>query len=140
MKLRAGSIAVMLFTVVAALAGDNSPYEKTIQKMIGSLDEIAATLKTVIDEDTAGAAKPDLRKSAAVWIETRAKAAKLQPPEKEEKARLEKIYKPKLEESMRKLFLEVSRVKNIPGGKEALKEIDGVLKKEETKKPAQDRP
>ena len=33
--------------------------------------------KTVIDEDTAGAAKLDLRKSAGVWVETRAKAAKL---------------------------------------------------------------
>src|SRR5271166_3837461 len=116
MKLRAGSLAVMLLAVGAAAAGEGSPYEKAIQKMIGSLDEIAASLKTVIDEDSAGAAKPDLRKSAAVWIETRAKAAKLQPPEKDEKARLEKIYKPKLEEAMRKMFIEVRRVENIPGG------------------------
>ena len=133
MKLRAGSIAVVLFVIGVAAAGENSPYEKAVQKMIGSLDEIAATLKTVIDEDTAGAAKLDLRKSAGVWIETRAKASKLQPPEKEEKARLEKLYKPKLEESMRKMFIEIRRVEIIPGGKEALKEISGVLKKEEKK-------
>jgi hypothetical protein len=133
MKLRAGSIAVMLLAIGAAAAGENSPYEKAIQKMIGSLDEIAATLKTIIDEDTAGAAKLDLRKSAGVWIETRDKAAKLLPPEKEEKARLEKLYRPKLEESMRKMFIEVRRVENIPGGKEALKEISGVLKIEEKK-------
>jgi hypothetical protein len=133
MKLRAGSIAVMLLALGAAAAGEGSPYEKAIQKMIGSLDEIAVTLKTVIDEDTAGAAKPDLRKSAGVWVETRAKAAKLQPPEKDEKVRLEKLYKPKLEEAMRKMFIEVRRVENIPGGKEALKEISGVLKKDDKK-------
>lgn len=132
MKARAGGLAFLLLAAIAA-AQEESPYEKTIQKMIGSLDEIATTLKTIIDEDSAGAAKPDLRKSAAVWIETRAKAAKLQPPEKEEKLRLEKLYKPKLEESMRKMFLEVRRVENIPGGKDALKEISGVLKKDDKK-------
>ncbi len=133
MKLRAWSLAVMLLAVGAAASGEGSPYEKAIQKMIGSLDEIAASLKTIIDEDSAGAAKPDLRKSAGVWVETRAKAAKLQPPEKEEKLRLEKLYKPKLEEAMRKMFIEVRRVENIPGGKEALKEISGVLKKDDKK-------
>jgi hypothetical protein len=136
MILRAGCAVVMLVALGMA-GGENSPYEKAIQKMIGSLDEIAVTLKTIVDEDTAGAAKPDLRKSATVWIETRAKAAKLQPPEKEEKARLEKLYKPKLEESMRKMFIEIRRVESVPGGKDALKEIGGVLKKDETKKPAQ---
>lgn len=133
MRLRAGSIAVVLLALGAAAAGENSPYEKAIQKMIGNLDQMAATLKTVIDEDSAGNAKLDLRKSASEWMETRAKAAKLQPPEKEEKLRLEKLYKPKLEESMRKMFIEVRRVENITGGKELLKEISGVLKKDEKK-------
>jgi hypothetical protein len=133
MKLRAGSIAVLLLALGVAVAGEGSPYEKAIQKMIGSLDEIAVTLKTIKDEDSAGAAKPELRKSADVWVETRAKAAKLQPPEKDEKTRLEKLYKPKLEEAMRKMFVEVRRVESIPGGKDALKEISGVLKKDEKK-------
>ena len=133
MKLRAGSMAILVFALGVAAAGEGSPYEKAIQKMIGSLDEIAVTLKTIIDEDTAGAAKPDLRKSATVWMDTRAKAEKLQPPGREEKVRLEKLYKPKLEESMRKMFSEVRRVENIPGGKEALKEISGVLKKDDKK-------
>jgi hypothetical protein len=34
---------------------------------------------------------------------------------------------------MRKMFIEVRRVENIPGGKEVLKEISGVLKKDDKK-------
>jgi hypothetical protein len=136
MKIRAAGVAILLLGLGCVAAGEASPYEKTLQTMIGSLDVIAKSLRTIIDEDTAGAAKADLRKSAGVWIEARAKAGKLPPPEKDEKVRLEKIYKPKLEEALRKLNIEVRRVENIPGGKEALKEIGGVLKKkdEEEKK------
>jgi hypothetical protein len=133
MKARAGCVVLMIAAVGAALAGEGSPHEKAIQQMIGNLDEIAKSLKTIIDEETADAAKPDLRKSAKAWVDTRARAAKMPPPEKDEKVRLERLYKPKIEESMRKMFIEVRRVENIPGGKEALKEIAIVLKKDEKK-------
>ena len=49
---------------------------------------------------------------------------------RDEKTRLEKLYKPKLEEALKKMFGEVRRVEGIPGGKDALKEIAGVLKKD----------
>src|ERR1019366_2582911 len=85
-------------------AGNGLPYEQTIQKMLDSLDKITVELVKIVDEESALAAKPELRKEATVWLGTRAKAAKLQPPEKDEKARLEKLYKPKLDESLKKLF------------------------------------
>ncbi len=135
MRIRAASVAMLLLALGVAAAGEETPYEKAIVQMLGSLDEITKKLKTVIDEDSASAAKPELRKSADVWAETRARAAKLAPPEKAEKGRLEKLYKPKLEESLRKMKVEVGRVENIPGGKEALKEIAAVLQKEEKKAP-----
>lgn len=130
MKRRAGSIGIVLAAVAILGAGAGSPYEKAMQKMIDSTDSIGTTLKTVIDEDSAAAAKQPLRAAAKNWIEARAKASKLAPPERDEKTRLEKLYKPKLEESLKKMFTEIRRVENIPGGKEALKEIAGVLKKD----------
>ncbi|HZZ80000.1 MAG TPA: hypothetical protein VFE62_15885 [Gemmataceae bacterium] len=133
MKARMGGVVLMLLYLGAVAAGEGTTHEKIIVQMIGNLDDIAKTLKAVVDAETAEASKADLRKSATTWMEARAKGAKLQPPEKDEKLRLEKLYKPKLEESLRKMFTEVRRVENIPGGKDALKEIAGVLKKDEKK-------
>jgi hypothetical protein len=130
MKHRAGSIGILLAALALLGAGEGSPHEKVIQEMIGSAESIGVTLKTIIDEDSAAAAKPNLRKAADTFTAARSRAEKLQPPEKDEKARLEKLYKPKLKEALEKMFTEVRRVENIPGGKEALKEISGVLKKD----------
>ena len=130
MKRRAGSMAIFLVAIVLVGAGDESPHEKIIQQMIGSAESVGVTLKTIIDEESAAASKPDLRKAANTWTTARARAEKLQPPEKEEKLRLEKIYLPKLKDALAKMFTEVRRVENIPGGKEALKEISGILKKD----------
>ena len=125
------SIALALVALGVAGAGEESPHEQAIQKMLGSLDRISAELKKIVDEESALAAKPELRKDAASYLETRAKAAKMQPPEKAEKVRLEKLYKPKIEESLKNLFTQTRRVELIePGGKDALKEIAGVLKKD----------
>ena len=130
MKTRAWSIGIVLVAAGLAAGTQDSPYEKALLQVIDSFDKIGAKLKTIEDADTAAAAKPDLRKAADQFVEARAKAAKLQPPEKDEKTRLEKLYKPKLEEAMKKMFIEVNRVKLVPGGKDALTEIAEVLKKD----------
>lgn len=127
---RAGSIGIVLAALAVLDAGEGSPYAKTLEQMIGSLDTIGATLRTIEDEDTAMASKPSLKKANDSWVEARTRAAKLEPPDREEKTRLEKLYKPKLEAALKKMFTEIRRVENIPGGKEALKEIAGVLKKD----------
>ena len=130
MKIRAASVGIVLVSLAFAAAQDNSPYEKALQKVIDSFENIGASLKTIVNEDSAAAAKPDLKKAATAFLDARASAAKLEPPEKDEKLRLEKNYKPKLEAAMKKMFTEVIRVSAIPGGKDALKEISGVLKKD----------
>jgi hypothetical protein len=129
MRSHGWAVVLVLGVVGFASAGD-TPHEAALQQMLGSLDEITKILKKIEGEEQANAAKPDLRKAGDGWIEARAKAAKLQPPERAEKERLTKIYKPKLEDSMKRFFTEVRRVENIPGGKEAMKEISGVLKKD----------
>ncbi len=130
MKIRAFSIVVILVSLTFVTAQEGSPYEKALQKLVGSFESISTALKTIVDEDSAAAAKPDLKKAATLFFEARAAAAKLSPPEKDEKLRIEKTYKPKLEEAMKKMFPELIRVNAIPGGKDALKEITGVLKKD----------
>ncbi len=130
MKVRAWSIGIVLLAAGLAAGSQGSPYEQALQQVLESFDKIGASLKTIIDEDSANAAKPDLRKAAATFLEAKAKAAKMQQPEKDEKVRLEKLYKPKLDDSMKKMITEMRRVEQIPGGKEALKEISGVLKKD----------
>src|ERR1043165_1128829 len=128
MKTRGWGIGLLLVAAGFGMAGEEPTHEQVIQKMIGSLNEISKILKSIEPEDTAKKARSELRKAATNWIEARAKAAKMQPPERQEKERLAKIYKPKIDEALKKLFVEMGRVEVIPGGKEALKEISEILK------------
>ena len=128
MNTRIVSAGIVLTAIGFVAAGEGSPHEQVIQKTLGALDAITAELTKITDKDTALAAKPELRKTAAEWAETQAKAKKLQPPEKAEKVRLEKLYKPKLDESMKKLLAQTARVGKVDGGEEALKEIHSILK------------
>lgn len=130
MRKRAWSVGVVVLAAAVAGAGEASPHEQALRQVIDSFEKIGAKLKTITDEESAAASKPDLRKSADAFLAARAKAAKLQPPEKDEKARLEKQLKPRLEKAMKAMFEEIRRVEVIPGGKDALKEIAGVLKKD----------
>ena len=133
MSVRVTGMFLWLAAAASVVAAQGSPYEQALQQGVDGLEKIATTLKTIVDEESAGAAKPALRKSADAFVEAKAKAAKLQPPEKEEKARLEKQFKPKFDEAIKKLNSEIRRVESIPGGKEALKEIAHALKKDEKK-------
>jgi len=125
---RIGSIGILLAALGILAAGEGSPHEQVIQTTLKTLESITIELVKIMDEETALAAKPELTKAAKTWTETQAKAKKLQPPDKDEKVRLEKLYKPKLDETMKKLLSQKVRVEVIPGGKDALKEIIGVLK------------
>lgn len=127
---RAGSMAIVLVAYAIVAAGEGTPHEKIMQEMIGALDTIGTSLKTVTDEETAAAAKPGLRKANDAFVDARTRGAKLPAPEPEEKRRLEKQYKPKFEEAIKKMNTEITRVELVPGGKDALKEIAGVLKKD----------
>jgi len=53
----------------------------------------------------------------------------MKPPSKEESERLKKAYKEKIEATHKKLFGEIARVKKVPGGSDALKEIKLVVEK-----------
>ena len=127
------SLAFLILTGIFVIAGEVSPYEKVLGQVVDSFEKIGATLKNIMDEDAAIAAKPELRKAADAFVKVRTLATKMQPPEKDEKLRLEKRFKPKIEDAMKKMFIEIQRVQVIPGGKDALKEIASVLAKDDKK-------
>lgn len=105
------------------LAGDDSPHISVVKAMLGAMDKITTQLKTVVDEDTAKAARPELKKAAEHWQALRQKAKDTPPPTKEEKARLSKEFASKIEDAQKKLFAEIGRVQLLPGGRDALQDL-----------------
>jgi hypothetical protein len=122
MALLCGSLAV-----VGVTAGEETAHELSLKDTIRALDKLTTTLATVKDEESAQAARPDLKKAAQAWTTVKTKAAELPPPDQAEKDRLAKAYKGKLDDAMKKFFTEVGRVRSFPAGKEVLKEIKSVV-------------
>jgi len=124
------SLTVFVLVIAGLPAGDAPlSHEEVVKQMLASMDKITTTLTSITNEESAEAAKPGLRKAAKEWVALRAKVEKLPPPPREEKERLDKEYKEKLVTANKKLTAEKTRVDNIPGGPEALKEIRSVFAK-----------
>jgi hypothetical protein len=115
--------------VLGQEASSDARLSDVIKEILGTMDKLTSHLEGIKDEDTAKASRAELKKVAAQWIETRKKAEKVKPPSKEEKERLEKEYKEKLQTAQKKLLAEIARVKGVPGGPEALKEIRALMGK-----------
>lgn len=110
-------------------SGSEGRLADVIKEILDTMDKLTTQLEGIKDEDTAKASKNDLKKSTGRWLEIRKKSEKMKPPSKEEKDRLEKEFKGKLQAAQKKLFAEIARVKTVPGGPEALKEIRGLIDK-----------
>jgi uncharacterized membrane protein (UPF0182 family) len=107
----------------------DSPQAAVVKEMLGVMDSLTKALSGIKDAGTAEAAKPELRKLAKAWMTVRGKAEKVPPPSKEEKARLEKDFKSRMELAQRKLFVEAERVRGIAAARDVLEEIRSVLSK-----------
>jgi hypothetical protein len=100
-----------------------SPHEAVVKEVLTTLEQAIAALITIKDESSADAARPDLKKAGARLKELSKRARDMKQPDREEKELLEKKYKGKFEEVLKKLRDEQVRVRAIPGGPEAVKEI-----------------
>lgn len=128
--MRSGALLLLIVFIPSTPAGEKAgKLEDVVKDMLGTLDKLTTTLAGVKDEASAKAAKPELKSTASRFVEIRKKAADLKPPTKEEKERLEKEYKGKLEMAQKKLLAEIGRVKTVPGGPDALLEIAPVMDK-----------
>ncbi len=96
-------------TLPGVKAGGKAAFDDVVKQMLETMDSLTTTLATVRDEESAKAARPELRKAAAKWQGIETKAKNVPPPNREEKDRLAKQYKTKLEEAQKKLFGEVAR-------------------------------
>ncbi len=117
---------------VQAQTGSEVKFEDVVKEMLGLMDELTKSLASIKDEETAKAARPELQKAATRFVELRKKSETRKPPSREEKDRLEKEYREKLQVAQKKLNAEVRRVEDVPGGRTALKEIKAVFDKKET--------
>jgi len=109
--------------ILPAQGRGGSPYENVLKDLIAAMDKLSDVLSTVKNEPSAKVAVPEVKKTLGQLDEVRKKAKALPQPEKEEKDRIAKIYRPKLDESIKKLLGQVARVKAIPGGSELVKDI-----------------
>jgi hypothetical protein len=114
---------VLLTLALLRAGGGPSPQEAVLKDMLATLEQANKVLKGVVDEASAGAARPELKKAALRLRDLRKKAREMKQPGKAEKARLEKLYRDKLDDTLKKLRAESIRVKGIPGGAEAVKEL-----------------
>jgi hypothetical protein len=132
--------ASVLFAFVLAgfIALDQQPrddsYEGIVKDMLVTVDQITKTLLTIKDRDTAEAVRPELKKTAQRMLELRKKADEKQP-NKEEKDRLQKEYAPKFEKAVKQLRDVTAKIKSIPGGEDALEELQILKDKVENEAP-----
>lgn len=124
------SCGAILVLIGVTAAGGAPTHDDVIKQTLATLDKISTALESITTQESADAAKPVLQKSTKEWLAVRAQADKLPPPSPEQRERLDKEFKEKLVAAQKKLAGEVIRVKNIPGGPEALKEIRSVLVKQ----------
>lgn len=115
------ALAAVPLAVGAGRAGTD--HAAVAKEMLATLGDVVKTLRGISNEATANAARPDLKKAGLKLDELRRKARALKQPTKEEKEKLERDFQPKFDEVLRDLRLETVRVKGLPGGAEAVKEI-----------------
>jgi hypothetical protein len=121
----AGYAVVLLFTG-AVLAADS--YGSIIKELSETMKDLAATLKTVKDSDTAKAAMPKLKTINAKGNDLSARMQKLGKPTKEEEALLQKF----IDESMatgKDIEKEATRLKSVKGAEEVIKLMEEQNKK-----------
>ncbi len=102
-------------------SGKPSPHEAVIKDMLETLGQINMVLTNIKDEPSADAARPELKKAALRMQDLRKRAKEMKQPNKQEKDALERRYKDKFDDALKKLRSESFRVKGIAGGAEAVK-------------------
>jgi hypothetical protein len=110
-------------------------YEGLVKEMLTTVEQLTTTLKTIKDRPSAEAARPELKKSAEKMLQLHKKAEEWKQPNKEQLDKLKKEYSPKLEVAVKQLNELAVAVKSIPGGEEAVTELD-ILKEKTDKSKA----
>jgi hypothetical protein len=122
-----------LLCSLALVAGQEPNHEEMLGKLLGSLQAIGKTLEGITDEATATSARPELKKQAEEFRQTRELSKSVPPPTPETREKL-KAWQPKFIEIRKTLESQIARVQRVPGGKGALEELKSVFESTEKKK------
>jgi hypothetical protein len=128
----AGGAGLLSALLLAAQPGAPT-FDSVLKEMLVLVERMTGTLANVKDEASAAAAKADLEKTAQRFIEIRKQAEAMKPPDKKQREELIREYTQKLVEAQKKLFIEISRVSQVPGGKDVLQVLAGVMKPKDKK-------
>jgi hypothetical protein len=134
--MKTGIVCVTVLSGLAMLSagqGEEASHEAVLKNMLAALGQAAKILEGITDEPSALAARPDLKKVGQRLGALRKQARALKQPDKKEKDRLDREYRDKFDDALKKLRIQSIRVKAIPGGPETLKEIAVELEKKAKK-------
>src|SRR5262249_37731099 len=112
---------VLLTLALLGAGGGPLSHEAGLKAMLAPQAQGSRGLKGVVGWASAEASRPELKKAALRLRDLRKKAREMKQPSKAEKDRLEKLYRDKLDDTLKKLRSESIRVKGIPGGAEAVR-------------------
>jgi hypothetical protein len=130
---RLSLLVASAWLVMESPAGEKGSHEAIVKDMLETVEKITARLGTITDQNSADAARDDLKDLAMKMLKLRKRAEDLKQPNKAEKDRLTKVYAPKFEVAFKELREQTLRVKGIPGGDEAVRELAVLNEKKDAK-------
>jgi hypothetical protein len=123
--LRAAKIAWVCGVLLAA-SGCGDSHESLVKEGVRILNDAADELSTINDQSSAEAARPKLQDINQRWRANQEQADAVKKPTSQERQRLQEEYSTEFETAARRCRIESSRVKRIPGGTAAVKELDDI--------------
>jgi hypothetical protein len=112
-------------------------FDLVFQDLIKNLKGVAKLLSDATSADAAKKVKPDLEKAGEGMQKIDERLRKLGQLSKEQEAEMEKKYKPELEDVVKTLEVQVSRLKGEPFGKEVLDALERKPGKPPAAKPGE---
>ncbi len=116
---------------------EKDSFDLVFQDLIKNLKGVAKLLTDATSADTAKKVKPDVEKAGEGMHKIDERFRKLGPLTKEQEAELEKKYKPEMEDVVKTLEAQVSRLKGEPYGKEVLDALERKPGKPPAAKPGE---
>lgn len=121
--------------VSAAFAQQESPYEKIVADLLGSVEEMSKHLSSIKDADSAKSAIAPLTAAAKKFVAIRKQADDLpEQPDLAERSRIVEKYQKKFADAFQKFQAELRRVRGVEGGQETLKALSILEPPKKTKK------
>jgi hypothetical protein len=112
--------------LLSAADGCGDSHESLVKEGVRILNDAADVLSTINDKAGVDAARPKLRDINQRWRENQDRADAMKKPTQQERQRLQREYSTEFETAGRRCRIEKTRVRRVPGGAAAIKELDDI--------------